>query len=175
MGDKQDPESPNYFPSSDGGRDVGDVGSGDDFGADTYKLYLAGRVLIPTTANLYSENTNGIYDLGTTAAGLASKHPALMSLSAIPERMHHALYRTSQSLHQTAEALVEIADDYVRTDEAARDEFLVYLKDDRVLDKDENSLPPLRTDQLPEDYVKPIDPGTYGTPPEVPGPGRRNL
>lgn len=175
MGDQQNPSSPDYLPGADGGRDVGDVGSGDDFGADTYKLYLAGRVLIPETANLYAENTNGIFDLGSTAAGLASSHPALKSLSTILERMHGALYKTSQSLHQTAEALVEIADDYVRTDEAARDEFHEYLKDDRLLGKNENSLPPLREDQLPEEYVKPIDPGTYGERPEVPGPGRRNL
>lgn len=166
-----DPYGRQYRPPLGGGREVGDVGSGEEFGGDIYRLYLSGRVFIPETANLYSTNTNAVQNLGATVEGFVDADPAFAKLNRMVFTMHRALHRTTTSLHTTALTLVDIVDDYVRTDEAARDEFIERYKDDLKLDGGENSPPPLASGQQPETYAAPPSPTTYGDLPEAVGPG----
>ena len=50
-----DPYDRQYRPPLGDGRDVGDVGSGEEFGGDIYRLYLSGRVFIPRSPTLLDQ------------------------------------------------------------------------------------------------------------------------
>ena len=158
MSDRNDPDSPDYHPEHTGEQQHGDVGSGADFGADLYRLHAAGRVHLPATASAYSGYTDSIHQvtpyLGRMIEAGAS---ALQPLVGVREALHVAFVKTSENCEAAGEALVAIADDYVRTDEAAADAFNDFRSDmtlpyNRQLDQPTPTVPePTRPDDPVED------------------------
>ena len=123
MSGRNDPSSPDYNPQYTGESDDGDVGSGSDFGADLYFLYYAGRVSMPEAAAVWSQASTTIHGVAPYVARMAATAGELDPLIGICETLQVGFVKTSDHLRQAAEAMVVIADDYVRTDEEAEENF----------------------------------------------------
>lgn len=124
-----DPQKPGYQPEYTGETDDGDVGSGSTFGADLYALYAAGRVHLPEAALVYEQMTEQLHGLQPLMARCAEAAGLnLGSLLEDRDTLQFAFRKTSLHLAEAGDALVRIADDYVRTDEAAAEEFGSWLR-----------------------------------------------
>lgn len=104
----------------------GDVGSGDEFEADLFYLFMAGKVHMPRTARTYErlawelERTN--LRLSVIASELSN--PAGMSgMGDCTQVLKHALGTTAVNVDEAADALVRIALDYAATDEGVNQRF----------------------------------------------------
>lgn len=147
-----DPYSPDYDPPNSGpGPGVGDVGSGTEMGLDLGPLYKAGRLTMPTLASLYSKYTSACDDdtgpigeqRGKVGYSGGSAVYAIMDLHA---ELQLALRRTTYVVKDVGETLVQIADDYARTDEAAAAGFDHYLSTIRG----DLSAPPVKIPPAPK-------------------------
>jgi hypothetical protein len=164
------PYADDYTPTYDGGGSSVDAGSGTGFGASLYGLYTAGRGNLPQIAQTYYDMTWTVHgnthalESGATAAG----HPAAMTkLLDLVTDLHLALARTSRSLRDTGQVLVQIAADYVATDQDAVDAF----KDrQRVLgdgDEESDGRPAIPDPPRPGDPLPTVEQGEP-TAPELP-------
>lgn len=121
-----DPNSPGYQPTpSSGGRGAG-AGSGAGFGADLHAMYDAGRVRLPEIAQTFSDAATTLFQAQPTFSGLSTrmKNPlAMTTLLGLLDDLQLSAYHSSQRSSAAGTALVEIADDYVRTDQDALAEF----------------------------------------------------
>lgn len=133
MGGPSDPESPDYQPTYDGSTGGG-AGSGKDFGADLYYLYKAGRKYFPELAYDYSRASEDLNEGGNLTQVISKGAPYHRGYGKALDMMgmlQVALNRTCRTLDDTGEALIAIADTYVRTDEEALSAFNTYLEADR--------------------------------------------
>jgi hypothetical protein len=120
--------APGYRPEYTGDDSLGDVGHGEDFGADLYYLYRAGRNELPQTAATYSELTTHVHRragymqalFDAPGRGPTEAHKKLLELR---DELHDILRLTSIRLQEVGEALVKTADSYAATDEEAAEEF----------------------------------------------------
>ncbi len=123
----QDPYSPTYVPDMVPNRaDVGNVGSGREFGADLHQLYVAGRTVFPEAAKVLDLLTRAVHGIQPELAMSTSDagNPAAMRrLLELRNDLQYALQQTSITMADVGEALVHMADDYAATDEAANAEF----------------------------------------------------
>jgi|GEM_PF-2239546 len=102
-----------------------DLGSGTRFGADVYELYEAGRVAFPDLAELYSHAATELHHVHGLLRGIASRLSGSggWAVAAQAEQAYDAARVTAHRLHRTGEALVELADDFRRTDDVAAQAF----------------------------------------------------
>jgi hypothetical protein len=124
---------PGYQPEYTGDKSLGDVGSGREFGANLYALYRAGRNELPGVASIYAQLTNTIH--GTRGSletqsdrpglGRERAHERLLELR---EEAHVILRTNCLRMLEVGQALVETANAYAATDQAARDEFARLLR-----------------------------------------------
>jgi hypothetical protein len=107
-----------------------DIGTGAEFGADLFELYRAGQVNLPRVANLFAKAASGMHhldpQLDAVAAGLCAG--ATAELRTLLRALQHASATTADRTNLAAEALVQIANDYVATDRAAAEEFNWWLR-----------------------------------------------
>lgn len=154
---RRDPYDRRYSPQHAGDGGLGDVGSGEGFGADLYELYKAGRLELPAVAATYAELTRKIHEQdgpmqalfeGPTYTPEAS-HRLILHLR---DDLQESLRMTSVNVEAAGRALVDIADSYVATDEAAAAEFR------RLIGRERDSYPP---DEIPiADAPRPGPPGS---------------
>lgn len=119
---------PGYRPEYTGENSLGDVGSGRELGANLYALYRAGRNELPGVASVYSQLVNKIHrvrgsmevQFGRPQVGRNHAHDRLLELR---EEAHNVMRETCLRMLEVGEALVETADAYAATDQAAADEF----------------------------------------------------
>jgi hypothetical protein len=114
----------NWRPTFTGDNSIGDVGSGEEFGADLFELYHAGRVLFPEIATRYSELTMRVHRQETTLRVLfevdgSVPERAHRMLLELREELQHVLRQSSINIDESGRALVTIADSYAATDEQA--------------------------------------------------------
>lgn len=156
-----DPGSPDYNPEYTGGNDnLGDVGSGREFGAHLFYLYRAGRVALPDIAQKYSDYTSEMHtDIGTVEPeiGLASPTGArcLTEIMDLHAMLQMALRTTAVNTRDAGQALVDIAHMFAQTDEAAHAEYVRQLNDNRALLAEPARpipTPPSPTDPQPPAY-----------------------
>jgi hypothetical protein len=119
---------PGYRPQYAGGNSLGNVGSGRELGANLYALYRAGRNELPEVASVYLQLTNIIHPLrGSMEAQFdrprLGRHPAHERLLELRETTHSILRETCLRMVEVGRALVETADAYAATDQAAASEF----------------------------------------------------
>jgi uncharacterized protein YukE len=98
---------------------------GRDLGASLFRLYLGGRTFLPEAANSYADLATALHALTPSIESLATEleHDVGGSFTEALRTVHLALTRTAINLDRAGTALVQIADRYSRTDEAAREEF----------------------------------------------------
>lgn len=127
-----DPYSDSYQPPAYDAYDSRHTGSGRDFGADLFSLYRAGRTELPAKAAVYSAVTSAAFEARGDILGLADtagvNHEVVGGVLGLCAELQGALRRTTLALRDTGEALVRIADDYVTTDQQARDQFRELLR-----------------------------------------------
>jgi hypothetical protein len=119
---------PGYQPEYTGDDSLGNVGSGRELGANLYALYRAGRNELPEVASVYAQLTGKIhYMRGSLEAqfdrpqiGRALAHDRLLQLR---EEAQVILRDNCLRMLEVGRALVETADAYAATDQAAADEF----------------------------------------------------
>jgi hypothetical protein len=101
------------------------TGAGTDLGANLFRLYLGGRTYIPEAATAYADTALALHALTPAVEQLAAdlEHAVGASITGVLETVHGALSRTALNLDLAGTALVQIADRFSRTDEAAREEF----------------------------------------------------
>lgn len=124
MGD--DPYRPQqYVPGPDPDSDLPDVGSGPQFGADLFRLYRAGAQLLPHAAEVLAEATTVLDDCRAAmpSSGYAAGSPSVFEMITALEVVQGAIARTSTNTDLAGQALIEIADRYVRTDAEAAARF----------------------------------------------------
>jgi hypothetical protein len=117
-----------WRPEYTGDDRLGNVGHGEDFGADLYDLYRAGRNELPATARTYSDLTTQVHrragymeaSFDAPGRGPTAAHRALLELR---DELHDVLRLTCIRLQEIGEALVTTADSYAATDEEAAEEF----------------------------------------------------
>lgn len=148
---------PGYRPDYTGDNSLGDVGSGRELGANLYALYRAGRNELPQLAYLYYRLTSKILLLRGSLE-TQFERPGLG-----PERVHGRLLEMRDAAHavlrqnclrmqEVGQALVETADDYAATDQAATDEFARLLEEnseDYEYPSIEGLDPPAPDDEIP--------------------------
>jgi hypothetical protein len=124
--------------------------AGTDLGANLFRLYLGGSTYIPEAADAYADAGLALHALTPAVESLAAdlEHEVGTSLTAILETAHRALSRTAINLDLAGTALVQIADRFSRTDEAAREEF------DRLCRRNRRDL-----DNRPPPFTRPPMPG----------------
>ncbi|MEO9323156.1 hypothetical protein ABFT23_06665 [Nocardioides sp. C4-1] len=121
-----DPLQPKtYDPAYDPHSPLPDVGSGPVFGAHLAVLYRAGVQLLPSAAAVL---VGAARDLDAVAApisrlGHGSGSAAVRDVLTALATAQDALVDTGRHTERAGEALVRIADGYVRTDAEARDRF----------------------------------------------------
>ncbi len=121
-----DPQSPGYQPDAHTDRHLGDVGHGTEFGADLYDLYSLGRVHYPDLAGWYSDMAQAgdavskSLDNALNGTLYRQGHQDLVNLQS---ELQFALYRAWQAYAAVGPALVTLVDDYLATDDAARERF----------------------------------------------------
>jgi hypothetical protein len=121
-----DPNQPGYRPDAHTDRNLGDVGHGDDFGLDLYDMYSLGRVHYPDLAEWYSDMVEAAEPVSETlgkALNGTVYRQAHQDLVNLHSELQFALYKGWQAYAAVGPALVTIVDDYLATDEAARDAF----------------------------------------------------
>lgn len=141
-----DPHSPRWHPQYTGDDSFGDVGSGEGFGADLYQLYRAGRSLLPDVAERFSDLTGQVHRLAGPTRHVFEYdnylEPAHSLLLKLRGDLHGALRASAMNIAEAGRALVDIADSYVATDEAAVESLT------RLLEKDQDDYrrptPPIR-------------------------------
>lgn len=126
MGGENDPYSDAYFPRTDPGSSLDGAGQyGGSFVSDLRWLYEMGRYHLPETAGLLADVAAGLArgwnDVGCYGASLL--HAAFDELQGALAETREAAALTSKHCHLAGEALVVIADRYVRTDEEVATEF----------------------------------------------------
>lgn len=130
-----DPYSPDYVPDEHASRpNVDGAGAGAGFGADLYALYRAGSQYFPEKAAAYSEITRDLAHTETyveQAVADTNHELAMWWLSQLHDELHQAMYETTRTLRDIGPALVQVADNYVATDDAARAEYERYLERNR--------------------------------------------
>lgn len=101
------------------------TGAGRDLGASLFRLHLGGRIFFPEAARSYADLATALHALTPSVESLATdlEHDVGGSFNEILRTVHLALSRTAINLDRAGTALVQIADRYSRTDEAAREEF----------------------------------------------------
>jgi hypothetical protein len=120
------PNQPGYRPDSSTERQLGDVGDGTQFGIDLYELYILGRVHYPELAGWYSDMATaadavvGHLEGALDGALYRQAHQDIVNLHS---ELQFALYRGWEAYDATGPALVQIADDYLATDDDARATF----------------------------------------------------
>lgn len=120
---------PGWRPEYRGGdAQIGDVGSGREFGAHLFYLYRAGRNELPRIAGIYADLTARIHQITGSMEGqfnLPGRGPnaAHQSLLELRAEVQGVLRLTSLRMSEVGAALVTIADRYAATDQAAADEF----------------------------------------------------
>lgn len=141
----------------------------EEFAADLYPLYRAGRVLFPEIASIYADMTTDVHnttgyatslfegvDQGNTeqdyrsGAWRPAVEPAHRKLLALRDDLQGVFRETSIILRDTGAALVAIADSY-RTDEEVERYFLEELAKETAGDIRE------QYDQPPPDLPDPPD------------------
>lgn len=133
----EDPYDPGFTPTYEGSDpQLGDVGSGHQFGADLYYLYRAGRLDMPRLAKRYSGFTSRVDERSEEVRGQKSLvgwsgGSAVNAILDMAVDLQLAFYRTTNNLTDCGTALVQIADRYAATDQAAAEEFNTYLADVR--------------------------------------------
>lgn len=152
-----DPHSPDYVPRYTGA--PGDYGSGAELGADLYQLYYAGQLKIPTTAGQYAEAVTALHWASKTFADMAwdLPHPVGQRIKDQMYDLEEAMRISTNRLYAAGDALVDIADTYAKTDEAASTEF------GRLLNDPTNS--PM-FDHPPATITPPNESDPAGDPPE---------
>lgn len=110
----------------------GAYGHGPEFGADIFALYRAGRIKLPAMASKYSSLTSSVHDFQQQLnflGGSVGNERAFTSLESIRELLQYASRSTTQALEASGETLVAVADEFLRTDEEARDKFDHLMKE----------------------------------------------
>jgi hypothetical protein len=151
------PHQPGYVPQVDPS-DTRDVGAGAEFGADLQALYVAGRVTMPDLAQTYVAISSGANGMRGRLAYLeqSTGSPApLRDASRLLEHLAVATFKTAIAIRDSGEALVRIADDYVATDRAARDEF---VRLNAMSDRLGEPTPHVATPPSPSEAVAPYVP-----------------
>jgi hypothetical protein len=124
---------PGYQPEYTGDAGLGDVGSGREFGANLYALYRAGRNELPGVASTYARLVNSIHPVRCSMEvqfdrpnlGKEQVHVRLLELR---EEAHDIFRQNCLRMREVGQALVETADGYAATDQAATDEFARMLE-----------------------------------------------
>lgn len=130
-----------------------DLGSGQRFGADVYELYEAGQVAFPELAAAYGQAASQLHYVTFLLQGIAGRldHVGAWGVASQAEQVYDAAAATSRRLHLTGEALVQLADDFRRTDESAAEAFHHLVIEHRdLLSSAPAWLPPPRPDDLPD-------------------------
>lgn len=148
---------PGYEPEYTGDNSLGDVGSGREFGANLYALYRAGRNELPGVASTYAGLVNSIHPVRGSMEvqfdrpnlGMAQAHVRLLELR---EEVHDIFRQNCIRMLEVGQALVETADDYAATDQAATDEFARMLDDNS--DEFENHPPYVPDPPKPNDEIQ---------------------
>lgn len=171
-GRRNDPDRPGYQAPYDPS-DPRDVGSGRDFGADLYDLFRAGRVYFPQTAIQFSGWTTSAHDFSQRVDflnGSVGYEYTLSLVDQIRADLHFALRETAVAMRDVGTALVQIATDYARTDEAASSEFNRLLtKHPGLFDTPTPQVPTPPGSDAP--YTTPYEPPSLEAPePETPWP-----
>ena len=123
-----DPRRPSDYAPEPDPRDDIDVGTGRGFGVDLHRLYAAGTQHLPLVARnlaLGARSIDGAADQ-SERLGSYSATPSARDAAEILRRAQDAIAVTSANTDRAADALLEIADRYVRTDRVARDVFSFY-------------------------------------------------
>ena len=112
-----------------------DLGSGSRFGADVYELYEAGHVAFPDLAELYSHAATELHHVHGLLTGIARRlgRSGGWAVADQAEQVCDAARVTAHRLHRTGEALVELADDFRRTDDGAAHAFRRLTREHRDL------------------------------------------
>lgn len=119
---------PGYRPEYTGDDSLGDVGSGRELGANLYALYRAGRNELPRLALVYAQLTSRIHpvrgslEVQFDRPGLG-REPVHERLLELREEVHDVLRQNCVRMLEVGRALVETADAYAATDQAAAEEF----------------------------------------------------
>lgn len=119
---------PGYEPEYTGDSSLGDVGSGKELGANLYALYRAGRNELPGVASIYAGLVNSIHPVRSSMEvqfdrpnlGMEQVHVRLLEFR---EEAHDILRQNCLRMLEVGQALVETANDYAGTDQAATEEF----------------------------------------------------
>jgi hypothetical protein len=166
-----DPDAPHWRPSYTGvDPAVGDVGSGRGFGADTYQLYKAGRLHLPTIAQQYHDLTQLVhrtqgpsYRTFEVDGSVERAHRLWMELR---DELQEILRESCVNFEAAGAALVRIADRYVRTDEEAQRQMSKLMDKESHLYKAGRSS--VRTPPAPADYAAPTPQPADGHSPAEP-------
>lgn len=130
------PYSPDYDPPVTGPLPGGPVGHGSDFGVHLYTLYNAGRIQFPVYGERWYDAAVGAAradDAIFTLNGDTGYPAALSTLESLRAELEQAMFVTAKRMYAVGEALVQIADEYVRTDDDAAREF------DRLYPRDQDA------------------------------------
>lgn len=175
-----DPYDPDWRPGYRGPDErLGDVGSGGQFGVDLYLLYYAGRERLPKISVQYSGMATELHQTHAFSRGEFTRpngsfHPAHALWMELRDELQEVLRESSITFWDTGEALVETANDYVRTDEEAAAAFIKW-QDDEEHNRSFpiTELPPAPAPPAPGDHRSlPPPPGEeQGTSPLPPPPG----
>lgn len=148
---------PGYRPEYTGDDSLGDVGSGRELGANLYALYRAGRNELPGLASVYYRQAGGLLRLrgamelefDRPGLGRDQAHERLLELR---EEIHDILRLNCLRMQEVGQALVETANDYAATDQAATVEFARLLEqnhDEYGRRPIEDLNPPKPDDEIP--------------------------
>lgn len=123
-----EPTEPGWRPEYTGDNSPGDIGSGRRLGAHLYYLYRAGRNELPDVASVYAGLASQIHGIASAMEAQFDRpgrgmEPAHLRLLELRNEAHDVLRQTCLRMQQAGAALVEIADTYAATDQAAADEF----------------------------------------------------
>ncbi len=128
----QHPNQPGHLSDPHTDRPLGDVGHGDQFGIDLYELYVLGRVHYADLARHYSDMATaadtviGRLQSALNGSVYRQAHQDIVNLHS---ELQFALYRSWEAYDATGPALVQIADDYLTPDDAARETFVGLVDD----------------------------------------------
>jgi len=126
------------------------------------RMYNAGKNDIPHAASRLSDISGRLYEhlqVFNTQSALAGDPPLMTSMLRVGGDLYDVLRGGVESLNNCADAVIRTADDFVQTDEDARDDY-------RTMDQKLKDAP------LPEDETVPpvlVDPEAPGA--TTPGPG----
>lgn len=155
-----DPYEPGWRPDYVGpDEDLGDVGSGGEFGVDLYHLYYAGRERFPAVSVLYAEMTEQVHDTQPLGRGEFTRpdggmHPAHTLWIELRDELQDVLRKSSINLWDTGKALVETAESYARTDAEAARAFADRLDTEQALGRFPiTALPPEPAPPAPSDHT----------------------